>query len=633
MAIDPASEPSWQRSLDELEALPSLPVEERVEVVERLIRNPRPGIRERALRVGTAVLSDDTLVEYLRSDADAVVRNAGLEILKRKGSQSLSLAVNLLKDAEPDVALQAVLLIDHIGDPRGLEPLRAVLRHEDTNLVQAAMVAVGHLGDHRVIPDLLAFLTADLWLQMAAIQALGDLRNPEAIAPIAELLTDLMVGSTAAEAVAQIGGEEAFDVLSKHWLAFRSTLDPENSLGLLAHTLEGLAGEPEYPKDLRPALAEHLRDPYRGVRNSAARCLLALGPGPEDTEALSVLVSGYDESDVLPSCLNRRTDLAPALLAKPIPLNSWGFLLCAQSPAEAPVEALVSGIDALPAVQLPQPLLGGLERLHLEALGAPLLRLYLRTKPAERVRLLPALQANHEAVSRAVDDVDTLSANDHAVLMAILRKSTEATHRTLVELEPEARTEVLRLVLDQADLLRTLPWESWLTEEPDRYLDLAARAASNGGLAELLPHLREALAETPNAEAIRAVGNLGDRESVPVILPIFEREDSKTLRPIVIESLGKIGGTEAREALREIATGREGIDSRLAYHALAECASEEDDECFRQAAAHSDWYIRLAAVQALARFSRPENLRALSELAADPVSIVAERALTALRSQ
>ena len=118
-----------------------------------------------------------------------------------------------------------------------------------------------------------------------------------------------------------------------------------------------------------------------------------------------------------------------------------------------------------------------------------------------------------------------------------------------------------------------------------------------------------------------------------MILPLIEREDLATLRPIVIESLGLIGGTEAREALRKVATTREGIDSRLAYHALADCASEEDDECFREAASHSDWYIRLAAVQALARFSRAENLRSLSELAADPVSLVAQKALAALRSQ
>ncbi len=628
-----APEASWESCLDELDALPSLSVEERVGVVERLIRNPRPGIREQALRVGAAVLSDQTLIEYLRSDADAVIRNAGLEILKRKGGHSLALAVELLKDPDPDVVLQAVLLIDHIGDPRGLEPLRAVLRHSDTNIVQATMLAVGHLGDHRVIPDLLPFLSEDLWLQMAAIQALGDLRSNQAIAPIAELLTDLTVGSTAAEAIAQIGGDQAFKVLSGHWLAFRATLDPESSLGLLAHVLEGLATEPAYPAELRPSLAEHLRDPYRGVRQSAARCLIALGPGAEDTEALSALTAADEECDVLPTCLHRRTDLAAVLLAKPLPLNSWGFLLCTRAPDQAPIDALVASIDALPAVQLPPALLGALEELRLDALGEPLLRLYLRTKTAERVRLLPVLQANRGVVARALERIEAMAPDDRLVLQAILGHSSHETLQAVLELDDDARVEVLRLVLDQADLLRALPWETWLSDKPDRYLDVAAKAASNGGLPDLLPHLRGALTRTPSAEAIRAVGRLGDRDSVRVILAIFERGDLATLRPVVIESLGRIGGTEARDALREIATSREGIDSRLAYHALAECASEDDDECFRRAASHSDWYIRLAAVGALARFSRRKNQRALSELAADPVSLVAQKALLALRSQ
>ena len=323
---------SWEVCIDELEALPSRPIEERVEIVERLIRNPLPGIREQALRIGIAVLSDEILVNYLRSDADAIARNAGLEILKKKGSQSLPLAIELLGDDDSDVALQAVLIVDHIGDPRALEPLRSVLRHPDTNIVQAAMVAIGHLGDQRVIPDLLPFLEQDLWLQMAAVQALGDLRCSEAIAPISKLLGDLMVGSTAAEGIAQIGGPEAFEVLSNHWLAFRDTLDPENILGLLAHILEGLEQDPEYDAGLRPALAEHLRDPYRGVRFSAARCLLALGAGAQDTEALSVLLADDPNSEVLPSCLRRRSDLARTLLERPFPLIAWGFLLSARDP-------------------------------------------------------------------------------------------------------------------------------------------------------------------------------------------------------------------------------------------------------------------------------------------------------------
>ncbi|MGH9363513.1 MAG: HEAT repeat domain-containing protein, partial [Thermoanaerobaculia bacterium] len=168
--------PTWDECMELLARLPALPLEARVEALERLMRNPSPGIRDRALRIGAAILSDEQLVDYLRNEPDAVLRNAGLEIFKLRGGRSFPLAVRLLKDPETDVVLQAVLILGHLRDPRALAPLRAVLEHPDANVVQMAIVAIGKLGDARSVPDLLPFLAADAWLQLAAVQALGDLR-------------------------------------------------------------------------------------------------------------------------------------------------------------------------------------------------------------------------------------------------------------------------------------------------------------------------------------------------------------------------------------------------------------------------------------------------------------------------
>ena len=151
---------SWEDCMELLDRLPGLPLEERATAIEKLLHNPSPGVRSRALQVGAAILSDDKLVEFLRDDADAVRRNFALQIFKIRGHRSFSLAVGLLDDEDPDVVLQAVLILDHIKDPRAFEPLRAALRHPDPNVVQEAIVAVGHLGDARAIQDLLPFLDA-----------------------------------------------------------------------------------------------------------------------------------------------------------------------------------------------------------------------------------------------------------------------------------------------------------------------------------------------------------------------------------------------------------------------------------------------------------------------------------------
>ncbi|NJL29293.1 MAG: HEAT repeat domain-containing protein, partial [Thermoanaerobaculia bacterium] len=174
-------ETSWEECIELLDSLPSMPIEARVDAIEKLIRNPSPGIRSRALRMGAAVIPDERLKYYLRSDADDVLRNAGVEMLKMRGHRGFSLTLQLLKDLDPDVVLQAVIVLKHLRDPRALEPLRVTLHHEDPNVVQEAIVAIGQLGDARAIPDLLPFLTSDPWVQMAAVEALGNLRSPVAV--------------------------------------------------------------------------------------------------------------------------------------------------------------------------------------------------------------------------------------------------------------------------------------------------------------------------------------------------------------------------------------------------------------------------------------------------------------------
>ena len=331
-------EPTWDECMALLAELPGMALDERTNVIEKLLRNSSPGIRERALRMGVATIPDESLVAFLRDDEDAVLRNAALEILKKRGTRSFTLAVELLRDEDDDVALQGILILDHIKDPRAVEPLRSTLHNENANLAQAAIVAIGHLGDGRSISDLLPFLKGDLWLQVAAVQALGDLRSPQAIEPLSGLLTDLLVGPLAAEAIAQIGGPGALAELSLHWLKYQHELDPETNLGLLAHVLEGLQETPPESEELRASLANRLRDPYRQVRESAARCLLALGPGPEDAEALNLLSGIAPDPEVLPSCLARRRDLIDALLERPGIFRSWGFLLSSHYPdAPTPV--------------------------------------------------------------------------------------------------------------------------------------------------------------------------------------------------------------------------------------------------------------------------------------------------------
>ncbi len=620
---------NWDESIRLLEGLPGLPLERRAEVIELLLRNPSPGVRERALRVGVAVIPDETIVEYLRCDADAALRNAALEIMKQRGVRSFQLAVELLRDADADVALQAVLILDHIHDPRAVEPLRATLHHANANVAQAAIVALGHLGDARTIADLLPFLQADDWLQVATVQALGDLRAAAAIAPLAPLLTHQLLGPLAAEAIAKVGGADAYRVLKADWLRRHHDLDPEISLGLLAHVVEGLQETPETDAELRLLLALRLRDPFRGVRLGAARCLLAMGPGDEDAEALGLLVAAGGDPDVVPSCLAHRPDLVARLLEGDRPARSWGLLLVARHPHAVDAELMAAAIATTREGDELTPLLAALAAVDTPELASPLLDLYLRLDAAERGRLHPLLARHAEAVAQYLDEWP-MAPQDRIALRAALGRSAAAISVEILALPSRDRRELLPLLTDRPDVLTRLPWRMWLENEPELYTPLVAQIAAAAGLSELLPLLRERLRAGAEADAIRAVGELADPESAaPLAALLAYAPDS--LLPLVAESLGKIGGREARRALRQLLPDDRAEVCRFAHRALGRCATPEDEPLFRQAAIHPDWCVRLAAAEVLARAPGGENVAALSQLAADPVSIVSHRALAGLR--
>ena len=626
--------PSWDECFEILERLPSMPLDNRMEALERLVRNPSPGIREQALRIGANFLPDSRVTEYLRDPADAILRNAGSEILRLRGVRSLPVVVGLLQDSDPDVVLQAVLILDRLRDPRALEPLHAVLGHSDPNVQQEAVLAIGRLGDARSIPHLMPFLSADFWVQMAAVQALGDLRSPEAVPHLAAKLTDPLVGSLAAEALARIGGEEAFRSLASHWPAGGVEIDDETMLGLLAHILEGLPRPEELgalPGGFREALSARLHDRSAEARTAAARCLLSLGPSVWDSQAIEALAASRPVSSARPSCLARRYDLiGPLLVTAEGEARSWGFQLAARYPEAVPREAFLDAMrETVERRELLPSLLQALGAVHMPELGSALLDLYLRLPAGARETLAPALDVHGAAVRAALAARPEIEQADRLVLSALLGQPIDEVVEAILDLEPPLRPGAVSRLMSLEGFIPLLPWDDWLTEAPELYAALAAEAAVRCEFRELLPALRQRAAAAPSVPLLRALGALGDRDAFPVLVRCLrEREE---LRQAAVESLGRIGGPEARAALRETARGL-GLapEARVAYKALAACAGPEDGALFRGAVDHPDWQVRLAAAEALARLPGQENVAMLTRLASDTVSAVAHRALAAL---
>jgi hypothetical protein len=407
-------------------------------------------------------------------------------------------------------------------------------------------------------------------------------------------------------------------------------LAEEALLGLLAHVLEGLPERPAWlPDGFYVTLSVRLAGHSAEARASAARCLLVLGPSIWDEEALEALAAAPPLVGGLPPALFRRGDLLGRLLALPGELRAWSFQLAARFPGEVPTQPFLEAVEQLgDNPELLPAAVPALERVHLSGLGGALLDLYLRLAEGREI-LVPVLQVHSAAVQGALDGRPEVDVPDRLVLSALLGKPAEQVVGEILELAPPRRPEPVARLMRLEAVVRRLPWERWLDEAPDLFDALAAEAAGRYELRELLPALRARTGSAPSAAGVRVLGELADQEAVPALLGLLEHGGD--LCAAVLESLGRIGGAPAREALRRaVRAFAEGPEARIAWRALAACAGPQDGALLREAALHADWYVRLAAVDALARFDHPENVVLLARLAADPVPAVAHRALSRL---
>ncbi len=626
---------TWEESIEVLNNLPQLSLHERTREVCKLFRNPSPGIRQRALTIGAAVLTDDQLVDFIRNDSDDVIRNAGLEILKLQGSRTFSLATGLLKDSDPDVVLQAIILLDHLRDPRAYNHLRSLLVNKNSNLVQAAITAVGHLGNARAVRDLMPFLKSDPWLQIAAVQALGDTRSLQAIKPLQNVLTDLFLGSLSAEAIARIGGSKAFSVLAEHWIKFHENLEAESTLELLAHVLEELKKKPLVPKDLLRTIYPYLSHDHEKVRLAAARCILICGPSTGDQESLQVLAHA-DHSEELPACIQRRGDLVSHLVKMRGLQNIWGLQLASLSPKEQPLQEVITALESEEALQHLSIVIRCMQKIKnrwikkstnktgAQRLAKSIMKLYVRLPIAERAILMPLIKTYRNDLKYFLNLWPNMDKKISLVLKSLFGENARNIAHSVIKLPTESRILILSQITSKS-VCRNLPWGKWLTEEPEIYGPVAAQIAVNTKMNELLPLLRNALRITVHPDIIRCLGELQDRKSLSILVDCYKRS-TQLLKALILDTLGKIGGPEARKALRDEINNRQKKEESLAYRALSHCAVEDDLILFREATVHPDWMVRLACVEVFGRFLNTENINYLTRFASDPVNVVSQRA-------
>ena len=192
---------AWNRTLtvaQRLAALEALPDDEaREPAILEALEDESPAVRERAIRLAARYVEPAVLGAMVADGADAVRRNAALAALECQGPYALPHLEAMLGLADQDVVMFALQILARIGDPSAAPAVLPLIRHPQLNIAQSAIEALGRLRSREAVPELLSLLRGELWLQLAAIDALGAIGDPVAVGPLAELVPDSIVAEPA----------------------------------------------------------------------------------------------------------------------------------------------------------------------------------------------------------------------------------------------------------------------------------------------------------------------------------------------------------------------------------------------------------------------------------------------------
>jgi HEAT repeat protein/beta-lactamase regulating signal transducer with metallopeptidase domain len=199
-----------------------------------------------------------------------------------EGESVVPALMTALSDDNGAVRLAAVQSLGELQDPRAIAALGKALREDtDPRVRRAAAEALGHIDDNRAVPHLVAALREERVADVreAIVESLGEIDDPSALAAVAAVVKDSSVGVRRAAASALDEFEDP-SALPALLSMVRDT-DAE----VRRHVAQGLS-ELESPQTME-ALIALSRDSDAEVRSAAVNGLGNL----EDARTLTALLA------------------------------------------------------------------------------------------------------------------------------------------------------------------------------------------------------------------------------------------------------------------------------------------------------------------------------------------------------
>jgi len=613
-------------------------------------------VRERAIRLAARYVEPAVLGAMVADGENAVRRNAGLSALERQGPYAVPHLTVMLGDADPELVMFALQSLARIGYAPAARSILPLLHHSDPNVAQVAIEAVGQLRSREAVPALLKLVDGDLWLQLAAINALGAIGAPEAVGPLMSLVPDSVLAEPAVQALRSIAAPESLEPL----LAIlpvvkeRALSDPlllavgvvidlhPDPAPLLEAAGPALAASPtlvEYLGQLLPVVADDDTGDDESLQRAAAT-LIAAASLEALEPALLARLSAQPEAGWLEGLFRRfPAGLAARrtrLIADPDPDVRSGALRAARFEDDELPELFEHLED--PSAKVRAAACYAMGRLELDGAAPFLAERLRRGEPAEQAA---AAQALGRLSTTALAELESCFRGDtpEAVLTLALQVLAE---RPVAAFEPA----VLRLAEDRRPAVRRA--------------GLRAAARIPGSRTDVL--LLRALADRHQATQVEALDLLvsrGGTQSVTMLVALLGTADS--LRFHIIRALGHCRASAAAPKLRavfadcgpheqlqivaaliriapawiaEFLRDRLGDSEvemrRVAAQGLADLADERELGLLLPLADDADWGIRNEVARGLGRLAKPATRHVLLALARDVEPVVAATARASL---
>jgi HEAT repeat protein len=202
---------------------------------------------------------------------------------------AVDILIDALKDRDGQVPIMAAAALGHIGNARAVPGLVALLKGSEEYLRGPASEALGQLGQPAVGPVVSLLRDSDPKIRDLAAETLGKI-GITAVAPLATLLRspDQRLRVAAAAALGQINQARSVDLL------LGALKDPDS--GVVDQTVRSLV---HIGRTVVPGLLKLLNDPSNDIRQRALGVLQKLGAEPMTLDYIRPVAYGkWKDADV-----------------------------------------------------------------------------------------------------------------------------------------------------------------------------------------------------------------------------------------------------------------------------------------------------------------------------------------------